>query len=55
MLKYANSAMGKTFTDTRGRHVMDELTNCYIDEFRYGKGDLIGITLINMWKHVLGE
>ena len=55
MLRYAKSAIGKTFTGYKGgKFKMGEFTNCWIAEYGTSAGDKIGMTLINMWRHSLG-
>ena len=55
MLKYAKSALNKTFTGYKGgEYTMNEYTDCWIAEYGTSSGDKIGMTLINMWRHSLG-
>ena len=50
MLGHAKSALGKTFTDYRGReYTMCDYTNCWIAEYGTSEGDRIGPTLKAMW------
>ena len=55
MLKYAKSAMNKTFGGYKGGdYEMHEWSDCHIDAYSQCGGDRIGMVLINMWRHSLG-
>lgn len=54
MLSCAKEAMGSTYTGWKGgNYEMGEYSDCYITEEGSGGGDMIGMTIINLWKEQL--